>query len=1013
MKKILLTLLGRLMAFSATAQAGKTFTYCCNSDPDGDYPDSDDLIEYRVLNEENKMCEAIGGPKWDGEGSADTGMYITRHVKIPDVVKDEQGVKYTVTRVGDDFIAFYDYVRSLRLPSTVTEIGINAFLGCHELKDVYFREGLQHIDNSAFAQCWSLESISLPSTLTNLGENTFAHCTALEEIELPAGLTTIPYRAFYSCDVLKKVNSDYDRYVNFKNIEVFGEGAFGNCPKLMKMINPIGDRMVRRRILFSPNLREIDASAFAGSDEGFPHLIMAVDTPPAIDETSFPNCGEIDIYVPAASEQLYKGHPVWGNFIVKRISEKGTEFIYEGLRYVVTDRTTAKCEGPEAGTFDGETLVLPEEAYDENEVGYTVIGVDGFRDSKNLRKVELPSSIGSLSQWVFTDCDLLAEINLPEGITIIPENAFGGCTNLKNITFPLTLEEIHFEAFENCTSLTYLIIPPAIHRIDDDAFQGCSGLVKVVDPINTTYHAGFPLKYGVGYDRNDVTIEDGYVYNGDKTRLLSVPLDLQGTYTVPESVTAIGRHAFARCDLLTSLEMTESMKEIGEEAFLDCSSLKSVALGNSVNTIAHRAFMGCTSLPSIQIVPSVTTIGNEAFKNCIALSSIEIGPTVTGLGYGAFKGCTSLTSVKLSDSLTTIPEELCGDCTSLSSFEFPSTTTAIDRYAFLRCSALSTVNLPEGLETIGEYAFQECTSLTAIDIPGFVESIGTGAFTRCNKLQSIELPTFLSSISDEMLDGCSALEWVTIPGTVTTIGKSAFRNCSSLRDLQLPGMLESVGENVISGCNGLNSITLYAETPPTALPASFTAKNYDVPLFVEPEAVDTYKNTPYWRGFSVYAIGEDVSNVPVMAIEGIPTESDDTPTARLSFRLPLVWSSDNEDVATVTKKGVVTATKQGEATITAPVYGHPELTDTHHVIVVQNITSGTLDVRTEKMSVSVRPGAIIVENVADGETVNLFTADGVLQASQKSFGEPVELPTIAGKIYIVSVNGFALKVIGK
>lgn len=63
MKKILLTLLGGLMAFSATAQAGKTFTYCGNSDPDGDHPDSDDLIEYRVLNEENKICEAIGGPK--------------------------------------------------------------------------------------------------------------------------------------------------------------------------------------------------------------------------------------------------------------------------------------------------------------------------------------------------------------------------------------------------------------------------------------------------------------------------------------------------------------------------------------------------------------------------------------------------------------------------------------------------------------------------------------------------------------------------------------------------------------------------------------------------------------------------------------------------------------------------------------------------------------------------------------------------------------------------------------
>ena len=56
---------------------------------------------------------------------------------------------------------------------------------------VRFKEGLQTIEDEAFRDCSSLESITLPSTVTEIGIYAFYGCSNLREVAFNDGLQTI------------------------------------------------------------------------------------------------------------------------------------------------------------------------------------------------------------------------------------------------------------------------------------------------------------------------------------------------------------------------------------------------------------------------------------------------------------------------------------------------------------------------------------------------------------------------------------------------------------------------------------------------------------------------------------------------------------------------------------------------------------------------------------------------------------------------------------------------------
>ena len=133
--------------------------------------------------------------------------------------------------------------------------------------------------------------------------------------------------------------------------------------------------------------------------------------------------------------------------------------------------------------------------------------------------------------------------------------------------------------------------------------------------------------------------EWGVKYSKDGRKLLKVPRELSGAYSVKEGTRVICNCAFFCCRSLSDIVIPSSVTSIGNRAFLSCLSLSKIVIPSSVTSIGDSAFLWCRSLSDIIIPSSVTSIGVSAFRCCDSLSKIVISSSVTSIGKGAFCYC--------------------------------------------------------------------------------------------------------------------------------------------------------------------------------------------------------------------------------------------------------------------------------------------------------------------------------------------------------------------------------------
>ena len=90
-------------------------------------------------------------------------------------------------------------------------------------------------------------------------------------------------------------------------------------------------------------------------------------------------------------------------------------------------------------------------------------------------------------------------------------------------------------------------------------------------------------------------------------------------------VTAIGRHAFANCSSLTSVNFP-NVTTIQSHAFFNCKELNTISFPNAAS-ISGSAFYGCSSLMSAYFLRSITTyLGSaDAFTNTPMSNSTYTG----------------------------------------------------------------------------------------------------------------------------------------------------------------------------------------------------------------------------------------------------------------------------------------------------------------------------------------------------------------------------------------------------
>ena len=710
-------------------------------------------------------------------------------VEIPETIDG-----YTVNKIGDTaFMNFSHYIEasdetilltSVKIPSTVKEIGGYAFAKNSNLSTVEFESGLEKIGISAFQDCEKLYHINLPDTVSEIGDYCFMN-SRLKTFNT-TGIRKIGANAFEKCEVLTTV-------ILSDEMESIGTYAFSECRQLESITVPEGITVIEP---FTFNLCS---------------RLSTVNLPESIREI-----GESAFYWTGGL------HTVTNTKFIETLGEKA---FYNAAHLENFDFSSVKGEIPDYcfydNSFHGKTVVIPSTverigvaAFKESEMsglvineGVKEIGASAFESIDWLKEVSIPSSVEVISKRCFFGCPL-TKLELHEGLRKIGENAFG-YAKLEELTIPESVEEIQDMILYN-------------------------GKVQVLNfnAVNCTYTGEsdydpmfFWNVFEVNIGNKVESLPDFFLYETAISKL-----------TVPENVKSIGKYAFASCKKLTEVYLPDTLKTLGNFAFASCQMLKEFTIPRDLTYYNESVLYGCTNIETINFnaincklgtISGSDTIKRSPFSSttlksfkyfniaenivyipdylCSGLKYIEqitIPSTVTDIGEASFYGC-SFNSIELPPNLESIGEYAFGSCNNLKSIELPESMRIINNHAFYNCRKLESVDIKNGVVYLGYAVFKDCVALKNINLSENLTTIPLNTFSGCKSLEEIYIPDSVVNIADNAFKSCGSLVKVRMSPNVTYIANEAFYDCGMLSEFIWESDSKLIGKLAFGNCSSL------------------------------------------------------------------------------------------------------------------------------------------------------------------------------------------------------------------
>ena len=744
-----------------------------------------------------------------------------------------------LTEIPDKMFA-ETLIKEITIPNTVTKIGVQAFYKCLYLETVTFEDG-------GTAPLEIADGTMSSGTGFTTYYGTFSGCVSLKSIVLPERLTKIGAYAFSSGNAKSGTLQGFEDIIGIKSINIpstvtnIGQYAFVGAVNLTEV------KFAQK----NANGLVISNNAFVNTSLG--DVVLPEGTT-KVGVLAFSESTITSIYFPSSLTTLEAGQSTWG--------------VFYGCDKLTTVTFAENCQLTEVPDYLFNGLKTLKSVNLENCVVLTGIGQMSFYGS-GITSIKIPATVQTLDLVAFASCRDLTTVEMltkadKDGVqrsdlTTMGNRVFEDSA-ITSFKFPESTAEtvkLGTTIFNRCYDLTKLELATYIENLTA-VLSGTSFITELVIPATGTDFKLDPNGSPLVLDIDGTTIYSAYGY------VLGENSD--GTYRIPEGITAIAASAFAGQNTIKTLVLPASLNQIGAYAFENCRSLQTIQFASEADikayaeahpevkeedlglkSIGNYAFTCCSYLGAVTIpdtvtsiglqafsysgitevtIPSsVTTIGNNLFYNCVNLTKATINATYSSGGSTLFSGCTALAEVTLGQAFGQITSSMFKGCTSLKSID-ARYVTKINANAF-QDSGLERIVLGERLEEIGNTAFDGCLALTTVGyytnsnktivgednevvLPVSVVKLGNSVFQE-TAITKVTLGENLTSLGTNLFKNSKVQEaYLNLKG-VTKLSNNMFDACASLKKVVLSQYITETGTYVFRDCLALKTVQYYGE----------------------------------------------------------------------------------------------------------------------------------------------------------------------------------------------------------
>ena len=135
----------------------------------------------------------------------------------------------------------------------------------------------------------------------------------------------------------------------------------------------------------------------------------------------------------------------------------------------------------------------------------------------------------------------------------------------------------------------------------------------------------------VASDNAFLSSQNGVIFTKDKTVLLWYPKGKpDASYTVPASVTKLGKASFRNISALTAVTLPNGLKTIDWYVFYECPNLATLNLPSSLESIGDDSLQRI-KVSSIVVPENITALNDSFLYSCHELTSVELPSTLTAI----------------------------------------------------------------------------------------------------------------------------------------------------------------------------------------------------------------------------------------------------------------------------------------------------------------------------------------------------------------------------------------------